>query len=186
MFRVLLDTCVLFKPLLCDTLLTIAEDGLFHPLWSEDILTELERNLVRYGIPEAAVAHRIRQMTVHFPGSIVSDHRQLIPAMRNDPKDRHVLAAAVRGGAELLVTENLRDFPASAAKPYDIDVVDQDTFLLDQLDLAPRAVYAALERQVSRYRRVPRSVDDLLIALGSAGSNCPKFATRCHAQRDRD
>jgi hypothetical protein len=111
---------------------------------------------------------------------MVTEYRQLIPSMTNDPKDRHVLAAAVRGGAELIVTENRRDFPSAATKQYDIDVVDQDAFLLDQLDLAPTRVIRALERQASRYRRAPRTVDDLLIALGRPGNGCPGFAQRCH------
>lgn len=72
--------------------------------------------------------------------------------MTNDPKDRHVLAAAVHGSAELIVTENVRDFPAVAVKAYDIEVSTQDEFLLDQLDLAPRCVHHALVRQTSRYR----------------------------------
>lgn len=100
--------------------------------------------------------------------------------MTNHPKDRHVVAAAVHGSAELIVTENVRDFPASAVKPHDIEVPDQDDFLLNQLDLAPRRVHNALSRQTSRYRRAPRTVDDLLIALGRAGNGCPGFARRCH------
>lgn len=152
--------------MLCDSLLSIAEEGLYQPLWSAHTLDELRRNLLRHGIAEAPVNHRIEQMTAHFPGSSVEDYEPLIPAMTNAPGDRHVLAAAVRGGAELIVTENLRDFPASATKPYDIEVVNQDEFLLDQLDLDPRRVQHALTQQVSRYRRLPRTGEDLVIMLG--------------------
>jgi predicted nucleic acid-binding protein len=186
MFKVLLDTCVLFKPLLCDTLLCIAEEGLYQPLWSEDILDELRRNLLRHGVAEIGVQHRIDQMLAHFPGSMVCDYRPLTAAMTNHHKDRHVLAAAIRGDAELIVTENIRDFPLSATKSYDIEVVDQDVFLLDQLDLASGCVYRALDRQVSRYRRAPRTIDDLLIELGRDGNGCPRFAKQCHMQRARD
>jgi predicted nucleic acid-binding protein len=159
----------------CDSLLSIAEEGLFQPLWSSDIFEELRRNLLRYGVAEGGVEHRLVQMAQHFPDSMVEEYRQLIPSMTNDPKDRHALAAAVRGGAELIVTENLRDFPAEATKPFDIDVIDQDAFLLDQLDLAPASVFRALERQASRYRRSPRTVDELLIALGRPGNGCPNL-----------
>jgi len=185
MFRVLLDTCVLFKPLLCDTLLCIAEEGLFQPLWSDDILDELRQNLLRYGVAKSGVDHRIEQMGEHFPGALITGHRSLIGAMTNHPKDRHVVAAAVRGCAELIVTENIRDFPAESLAPYDIEVTDQDTFLLDQLDLDGSAVRRALGRQVSRYRRVPRTVDELLGALAGAGSGCPNFARDFHDDHSR-
>ena len=103
--------------------------------------------------------------------------------MTNDAKDRHVLAAAVRGWAELIVTENVRDFPATATARHDIDVVDQDEFLLDQWELDPVAVRRALTRQVSRYRREPRVVEDLLIALGRPVNGCPRFAAACYGEQ---
>lgn len=177
MFRALLDTCVLFKPLVCDTLLCIAEEELFQPLWSEDILDELRRSLLRYGVAKSGVDHRIGQMVEHFPGAMVTGHHSLINAMTNHSKDRHVLAAAVRGRAELIVTQNISDFPMGAVAPYDVEVTTQDSFLLDQLDLDRSAIRRALTRQVSRYRRQPRTIDDLLVALGGAGNGCPGFAS---------
>jgi predicted nucleic acid-binding protein len=176
MFRALLDTCVLFKPLLCDTLLCIAEEDLFQPLWSHDILDELRRNLLRHGVSKVGVDHRIDQMALHFPAAMITGHRSLIDAMTNHPKDRHVLAAAVRGRADVIVTENIRDFPDTAVTSYDIEVVDQDSFLLDQLDLDRTAVRRALNRQISRYRREPRTVAALLGALGNSGNGALNFA----------
>lgn len=64
MLPVFLDTCVLLKPYLCDTLLSIAEAGVYRPLWSSMVMTELERNLARIGPDEKQVAHRIGQMNV--------------------------------------------------------------------------------------------------------------------------
>jgi hypothetical protein len=180
---VFFDTCVLLKPYLCDTILTVAEAGIYRPLWSSDVLTELDRNLRKRGASEQQVAHRLGQMTRHFPDAEIMDYDQLIDSMTNDQKDRHVLAAAVRGGAEVLVTENLKDFPDTAAAPYGVIVLHQDEFLLDQLDLAPEVVHEALRRQVSRYRRAPRSVDDLLDVLGNEGHGCPGFADACRGER---
>lgn len=173
------DTCVLFKPYLRDTILSIAEAGLYRPLWSTDVLEELERNLRRRGAAEHQLRHLRAQMGSVFPEAEVTGYRDLVDAMTNDPKDRHVLAAAVRGGAEVLVTENLKDFPASSVECYDIEVVHQDEFLLDQLALAPRAVHTALRTQVSRYRRSPRSVAELLDILANDGHACRRFATAC-------
>jgi predicted nucleic acid-binding protein len=172
---VFIDTCVLLKPYLCDTLLTISESGVYRPLWSRDVLAELDRNLRKRGASEQQVAHRLDQMQRHFPDAEVTGYENLVESMENDPKDRHVLAAAVWGGAELLVTENLKDFSDAAVKRFGIEVLHQDEFLLDQLDLAPELVIAALRRQVSRYRRAPRSVDDLLDILANEGHRCIRF-----------
>jgi predicted nucleic acid-binding protein len=176
---VFLDTCVLLKSYLCDALLSIGEAGVYRPLWSATVMEELERNLNRRGLDEKQVRHRIAQMNQAFPDAAVTGYEAMISDMTNDPKDRHVLAAATRGGAEFLVTENLRDFPSAAARPYGIEVISQDAFLLDLLDLRPADVLGALRRQASRYRREPRDVAALLTILSSPGFGCPDFAHAC-------
>lgn len=157
MDAVLLDTCVLLKSYLCDTLLSVAEVGTFRPLWSDHVLEELRRNLVKAGAKPSAVEHRLGQMTKYFPDARVTGYEQLIGSMTNHPKDRHVLAAAVAGRADTLVTENLKDFPPESAAHLGITVTGQDDFLLGLLELHPDAVLDALRRQSSRYRREPRS-----------------------------
>ncbi|MGH3862774.1 PIN domain-containing protein [Actinokineospora sp.] len=67
MFAVFFDTCVLLKSYVCDTVLSIAEDGLFRPLWSQHVLDELERNLIKRGATTTQVAHRVDQMRAPFP-----------------------------------------------------------------------------------------------------------------------
>ena len=181
MDAVFLDTCVLLKSYLCDTLLSVAEAGVFRPLWSDDVLEELRRNLIRAGAKQEAIEHRLGQMTASFPDARVAGYEGLIGSMVNHPKDRHVLAAAVAGRADVLVTENLRDFPAGAVRLYDITVVSQDALLLGQLELYPGEVLEALRRQASRYRREPRTVSALLGILGGQGQGCPEFASQCRA-----
>jgi len=179
MLPVFLDTCGLLKPYLCDSLLSIAETGCYRPLWSPTVLDELRRNLIRRGLDDKQIGHRLDQMNEAFPDAQVTGYEALIAQMTNHPKDRHVLAVAVCGGAEALVTENLRDFPDDSVSPFALEVVSQDTFLLDQLDLAPAEVLAALRRQVSRYHREPRTVEALLTILGAQASGCPGFARAC-------
>jgi predicted nucleic acid-binding protein len=180
MYSAFFDTCVLYKSYLCDTILTLAESNLFRLMWSDDVLYELDRNL-RTRIASQHVAHRLHQMRVSFPDANVENYANLIPAMTNHPKDRHVLAAALKGRADALVTENLRDFPESACAAYDVQVIHPDEFLLDQLDLDPETVMAALRRQVLRYSREPSSVAALVDLLAKPGFGCPQFAESARA-----
>lgn len=173
-FPALLDTCVLFPAYLCDTLLSLAEDGAYRPLWSAEILTELRRNL-ETRIDAEAADKRIAQMRQFFKDAEVTGYEPLVENMPNDPKDRHVAAAAICGGAEVIVTANLSDFKAEDLKPYHIEAVSPDDFLLDQLDLYPGMTMDALKRQASRYRRDPRTVASLLGILDRSGA--PQFAS---------
>jgi predicted nucleic acid-binding protein len=173
MFPAFLDTCTLYGAYLCDTLLGLAEAEIYRPLWSADILQELDRNLSQR-VPTTAVKHRIAEMRRAFPDAEVTGYEPLIASMTCDQKDRHVLAAAVRSRAEVLVTFNVRDFPTKSTDPYDVQVVDTESFLLDQLDLYPGIVMGSLQRQSDSYKRPETSLSELLSRLAAAG--VPRFA----------
>jgi predicted nucleic acid-binding protein len=174
-FPAFLDTNCLFGAYLCDTMLRLAEVGIYRPLWSAGVLEELKRNLLKRGIPKDAVAYRIGQMQLSFPDAEVRGYERLIDTMTCDPKDRHVVAAAIRGGAQVLVTCDGEDFPADSVAPYDVFVSSPDDFLLDQLDLYPGHVVAALRAQAGAYIAPPMPVEDLLGRLAAAG--VPRFAS---------
>jgi hypothetical protein len=93
-----------------------------------------------------------------------------------DPGDRHVLAAAIAGGARTIVTANLRHFPSVSLRQHRVAAISPDRFLQDLCDADPDVVLASLRDQARRYRRPPMSMDDLLARLGRGGT--PMFAKR--------
>lgn len=109
-----LDACVLVPIGLCDALLSIALAGLNGPVWSDEILAEVRRNVPGVAPPE--IENRIAAMNEAFPGALVGDWRQTLSAVPDtvDPKDRHVVAAALVGQAN--VTERLSGARESPAK----------------------------------------------------------------------
>ena len=122
-FSALLDACVLYPVGVRDLLLSVAEREVYVPHWTAEILDEMERNVVAEGRATAERMAAMRhQMNIAFPFAQVEDYQALTAAMTNDPKDRHVLAAAVRARIGLIVTENVSDFPSSSCEPYDIEV----------------------------------------------------------------
>lgn len=173
----LLDACALVPIALADTLLRVAERGLYRPLWSSRILAEAADAVcaVHPHLDPEFVARRFREMDEAFEDARVTGWQRLVRGIDlPDPDDRHVVAAALRGGAQTVVTFNLKDFPEHALGPLDLTAVDPDTFLLDQLDLAPPVVLDVLHEQAEHTRRPPLDVDDLLARLARAG--VPAFA----------
>ncbi len=172
-FAAVLDTCVLYPAHLRDTLLRLAERGLYRALWSADIVEELHRNLSEL-IGPGAVARLLGQMAAAFPDAEITGYQPLIDGLTCDPKDRHVLAAAVRSAAGAIVTFNIDDFPDHSVEEFDLEVIHPDTFLLDLLDLAPGAVVEELSQQAAANRRAPTTLSQLLDALERGG--VPAFA----------
>lgn len=173
-FTVVLDACVLAPHPLFDVLLRMAYRDMFTPLWSEQILDEAYRTAVeKLGVDAGKAAHRFATMREIFPDASVRGHEPLIPAMTNHPKDRHVLAAAVRARAALIVTSNLKDFPGEALAPFDIVVKSPDEFLCDQFELDQNLTRAVLEEMWAGYSRPPRGWDEFSRYMEPA---TPEFA----------
>jgi hypothetical protein len=103
---------------------------MYEARWTDEILAEVSRTLIgRFGLTPSKVAYRESRMRASFPDSIIKDYEHIIPEMANHPKDRHVLAAAVRCEAEYLVTLNLKDFPAIAMEKYPVRAIGPAAFL---------------------------------------------------------
>src|SRR5690349_19351825 len=110
-YLAVLDACVLAPMPICDTLLRLAEEPAFYvPKWSVCILDEVERTLIKFGYSAEQAKRRVTQMMIAFEDAMVTEYEALIPVMDNHPKDRHVLAAAVRCQAHAIVTDNTKDF----------------------------------------------------------------------------
>ena len=168
-FTVVLDTCALYPAHLRDTLLRLAERGLYRAIWSADIVEELRKNLIESDISPSAVDHLTTEMRAAFPDAEVAGYQHLIDSMTCDQKDRHVLALAVRANADAIVTFNESDFPHTSVAEYGTEVLHPSILLLDLLDLEPESVIVELERQAAANRSEPKTFFALLKALEIAG-----------------
>ena len=185
-FVAFLDTCVLYKATLRDVLLSLAEKDVYQVRWSPDVLTEMVSNLAdRPGIdPERALAgaQYVRAMMEQaFPDATVDQtaYDPLIAAMTTHHKDRHVLAAAIIGRADVIVTSNVRHFPTASCQPYSIDVQDPDTFLQHQFGLNPELITVVLEDLASKRTKSP--LTDLSGTLDALQSEHPIFVAMARA-----
>ena len=124
------------------------------------------RNLqTRIGLSTKKTDYLVAQLRAHFADCWVLGHERLIASMDNHPKDRHVLAAAVKCGAQSIVTYNKRDFAAAATEPWGIEVQGPSTFLRYLYDLDPALVVEKLEEQA---RDLGRSLPEQLAVLRKA------------------
>jgi hypothetical protein len=187
MFSALLDTCVLVPSRTRDVLLEIASTGVSRPLWNTEILAELDRTLrlllgKRGASPEetdAYLTRLFRQMETTFPDALVTGWEPLAAAIQlPDPDDRHVVAAAWAGCADVIVTDNLADFPPDAlpTPPFRQSL---DDFLLDSLDLYPAQVVAAVGAVVRRTGKSGPAMTcrDVAVYLQTHGT--PPLANAC-------
>jgi predicted nucleic acid-binding protein len=173
-----LDACVLFPAALRDTLLRAAAAGLYQPYWSAEILEEVRRNLVAKGKRPDHIQRLINIIKEAFPEAMVTDYQHLTVRMPNDPKDRHVLAAAVAAGARLLVTDNLRDFPAGALAPYHVVPQSPDDFLLSLFTTDAHIMTRIILEQAQDLHNPPQTPLEVLNILAL---HAPVFAARVRA-----
>jgi predicted nucleic acid-binding protein len=167
-FVAVYDACVLYPSTTRDLLIRIAQAGLVQAKWTNTILDETFRNLQR-NRPDLD-PERLRR-TRDLMGRAIRDvlvvgHEPLIDVVQlPDRGDRHVLAAAIRARAQLIVTANLRHFPQECLDPWNVEAVGPDEFVSAQIDLDRDIVYTAVTRIADSWRDPPGTVSDVLRAL---------------------
>jgi len=153
------DACVFYSGSLRDQLLHLAHWKAVHARWSDDILEEWIRSLLR-DRPELKrdqLETTRQNMNQKFRFGRVKNYESLIETLQlPDPNDRHVLAAAIRAKATLIVTYNLSDFPQKVLASYNIEVVSPDEFVSRLIQNNPIAVVQAANHHRARLTRPPK------------------------------
>lgn len=163
-YTAILDANVLFPPPLADLLLSLSVAGLFHARWTQEIHDEWVRNALKTR-PELLnkLEKRVEQMNRAVPDCLIENYSLLIPALTlPDENDCHILAAAIAGHADAIVTFNLKDFPAEAIKPYNIEAIHPDDFVMNQIELNQIAGLGAIKTMRARFRNPPLSAQNLI------------------------
>ncbi|HET9060145.1 MAG TPA: PIN domain-containing protein [Acidimicrobiales bacterium] len=178
-----LDANVLIPPGLRDLLLSCAHVGLFRPIWQQEIEAEVHRNGIRLDRKRGAsdkeaaaqLDHVFTQMNRAFPDARLGESTWLehVKDMTNDPKDRHVLAVAVGGGATHVVTSNTKHFPLRSRPPR-LVVQRPDAFLLERLAERPEEVITAVRQMAARHQRPPETAEALALKM-TKGSFVQRF-----------
>lgn len=176
LFTVLLDADVIHALPVCAAILDLREYDLFAVKWSRTIFDEARRSMVRRGLPSEKVDARLRAMDEAFPDADVTDFAHVISGLSlPDPDDRHVLAAAIVGQVEQIVTNNVKHFPSDALHPHGIEAVTADTFLLNALDLYPEIAINTTRARAAKLRNPAIGIHGVLKALSESGA--PQFSS---------
>jgi len=177
-FTAFYDANVLYPAALRNLLMHLALIGLFRVKWSADVHEEWISNLLkkRPDLTREKLERTRILMDKHAIDALdridalVTGYEDLIPGLElPDPDDRHVLAAAICGHADVIVTMNLRDFPSDAIGPFGMEVQHPDEFVLHLLDLAPGAVVAAAQNHRQSLKNPPKTVAEYLETLERQG-----------------
>lgn len=176
---VVCDANVFYSIVLTDLLLSLSVAELLRPRWTAQIHEEWMRNLLadRPELERAKIERRRDMMDRAIDDCLITGYEPLIPTLQlPDTDDRHVLAAAIHAQANVILTSNLRDFPATALAPYGIVAQGPDEFLTQLVEQHPTEVQSVIEEMRARKTRPPVSLAELLQKL--AQQNLPQFVAR--------
>jgi PIN domain-containing protein len=170
-FTVVYDACVLYPAPLRDLLMRIGSSGIVRARWSSEILDEMV-NAILERRPELHSGNltRTRQLMCDaVPDCLVQRYESLIETIDlPDATDRHVVAAAIRCGAQAIVTFNLKDFPDHVLARWDIEAKHPDEFVMESIDISPGVVVRCLTEQALALRNPPQSVEEVLTTLAKS------------------
>lgn len=171
-YTALLDANVLVSAPKRDLILTLARAEMFRFRWTDRILQETEAALVSVfssrGISEeeakARASNTCAKMAEAFPEAMIDGNFNEVPAYPSlpDPKDHHVLHAAIRCKASMIVTENSSDFPAEALDDFELEAKTADGFIADAIDLDQIRTAAAIKGLRLRLKNPAMEAEALL------------------------
>jgi predicted nucleic acid-binding protein len=173
-YTAILDANVMFPVNVFDILAQFSIEGLFTAKWSQDIDDEWTRNLLanRADLTQEQVLKRRNRQRIALPDWEVEKekYQSLIKAINlPDINDRHVLAAAIAGHADSIVTFNIKDFPNQILDQYDIEAIHPDDFICHQLDLIPYQALTAIKHIRLRLKNPPYTAQQLLDSYKRSG-----------------
>jgi predicted nucleic acid-binding protein len=171
-FTAFLDACVLYPAPLRDLLMELAVVDLYRAKWSDAVHQEWIAAILqkRTDLTRTQLERTRDLMNMHVRDALVTDFEQLIDILSlPDPDDRHVLAAAIRGRADLIVTTNQKDFPSDVLGRWGIEAQHPDEFLTHQFHLAQPLFLQAVKTVRLRLKDPPKSVEDYLDTLRAQG-----------------
>lgn len=153
-FTVILDANVLHASRKRDVLLSFYEAGLFRARWTNQILEEVRTSLERrFPDKRDKINALIEKITAEFPESLLEGYEGLADQVElPDPDDKHVLSAAIRCGAQIIVSENKRDFPNETLSQFDIELLSADEFLVETFGLFEFEALTAIKRLRQRLK----------------------------------
>lgn len=169
-FKAVLDTNVIYPVVIRDLLFWFAHYDLYTPKWSEHIFDEWRIVMERKGVDKEVAIKRVNIANKAFPDALVQNYDGLIQALQlPDPKDCHVLAAAIKTNANIIVTNNLKDFPEIYLDSFGIKAKTADDFLTDIIDLNQEQAILAFKEMVLNKRNPDIDEYEVLDLLRKSG-----------------
>lgn len=169
-FKAVLDTNVIYPIAIRDLLFWFAHYDLYTPKWSENIFCEWKEVMIRKGIPETEAEKRITKANLAFPDALVKNYKNLVEKLElPDPDDCHVLAAAIKANANIIVTNNLKDFPEEYLDSFGLKAKSADDFLTDIIDLNPEIAVKAFKEMVLNRKNPAMDEYEVLESLRKIG-----------------
>ncbi len=173
-FVVIYDASALYGNAQRDLLIRIAQSGLVQAKRTDEILDEMFGNLTKKR-PDLSVDRLARTrglMNAVVDDCLVSGYEPLTEVLKlPDPDDRHVLAAAIKSGAQVIVTTNTKDFPAAQLQRWNVEAELPDDFVLDQINIDAKIVYSCVQ-QIANSRISPPARLRMCSASLSGRASC--------------
>jgi hypothetical protein len=170
---VVYDACTLYPAPLRDLLVLLGQTRLCEVKWTQRILDECFRSILkrRADLSPEKLARTRELLEGAIPDVQVNGYEEFIEGITGlpDPDDRHVVAAAIRCGAQVIVTLNLKDFPESVLRRYGMEAQHPDDFVRDLIDLDEATVARVIQKQAARLKNPPKTLAEVLESLHQQG-----------------